>query len=350
MDETSTDNTPFPIANESVPAGTRRVVGVPVPGAYGNQDLSMQVVVCHGRRPGPRVFLSAAVHGDEIMGVEIIRRVLQRVRRKRLRGTLVAVPVVNVFGFMDQSRYLPDRRDLNRCFPGSARGSMAARLAHVFMHEVVQHCSHGIDLHTGAIHRENLPQIRAAIDHPPSRAMAEAFGVPVVLASDLRDGSLRAAVRERDIPIVLYEGGEALRLDEHVIRAGVQGVLQVLIHLGVLAAPPRRIPRPAIARSSLWLRAPRSGLMRLRARLGQNVAEGDRLGVVTGPMGEDEEPIIAPAAGIVIGRQNLPLVNEGDGVLHLACFDDPVVIARIADRIDGFAAVLKEGLQLLDEG
>ncbi|MFW6198438.1 MAG: M14 family metallopeptidase, partial [Acidobacteriota bacterium] len=163
----------FEIGGERVAPGETRRLDLPVARLPTQQMLSLPVKVLHGSRPGPRLWLSAAIHGDEVNGVEIIRRVLDAVRPEELAGTVVAVPIVNVFGFVQQSRYLPDRRDLNRSFPGSRRGSLAARLARLFLTEVVERCSHGIDLHTGSLHRSNLPQVRGDLDDPETRRCAE---------------------------------------------------------------------------------------------------------------------------------------------------------------------------------
>jgi predicted deacylase len=335
---------PIEIAGIEIPPGARQRIDVRVARPYGQAEVSLPTVVVHGRRPGPRLFVSAAVHGDEINGVEVIRRLLGLRGLRRLHGALIAVPVVNVYGFLTQSRYLPDRRDLNRSFPGSPKGSLAARLAHVFMEEVVAHSTHGIDLHTGSSHRSNLPQLRACIDDAETARLARAFGVPVILNSVLRDGSLREAVRERNIPMLVYEAGEALRFDEVGIRAGVRGVLSVMRAIGMLAggAPRRPSIEPLLARTSQWVRAPSSGVLRTGAVLGARVKEGDELGLVADPLGEEEAQVLAPASGLVIGRTNLPLVNEGDALYHLARFDHP---AAAAQRVEEFQAELDPDVQ-----
>jgi len=312
-------------ARIEIPLG-RRVTGAPV---------ALPVEVVHGREPGPSLFVCAAIHGDEINGVEIIRRVLRRRLSRQLRGTLIAAPVVNLFGFIGMSRYLPDRRDLNRSFPGSPSGSLAARTAHVFLEEIVSKATHGIDLHTGAVHRSNLPQVRACLDHEPSRRLAESFGVPVMIDANVRDGSLRQEVLERGIPMVLYEAGEALRFDESAIRSGTRGVQSVMQGLGMLpvrATGARVPPEPFVARSSHWTRAPEAGLLRSRARLGAAVEKGDRLGVIADPFGVEECPVRAPHTGLVIGRTELPLVHEGDALFHIATFEDLEEVAESVSR------------------
>jgi len=324
------------IGGQRVPAGTHAVIELPVTRLYTHAPVTMPVHVVHGRRPGPRLFLTAAIHGDELNGVEIIRRLLRSHSLRGLRGQLFAIPVVNVHGFIHHSRYLPDRRDLNRSFPGSDRGSLAARLAHLVMTEVVARCTHGIDLHTGSMHRSNLPQIRADLGHEETRRLAHAFGVPVLLDDTSRDGSLRQAAAELDIPTLLYEAGEALRFDEVSIRAGVRGIEHVMRELGMLA--PRRTRRvaavdPVVARASSWVRAPASGILNASVAPGARVHRGDPLGTISDPYGERETTVSAPHGGIVICRSNLPLANEGDALFRVARFD---AADEVVERLEAF--------------
>ncbi len=323
MKSSSTRESLF-IANHEVAPGTRNRLKIRVASDVTGSDMDLPVEVLCGREPGPRLFVSAAIHGDEINGVEIIRRVLKTLSVRRLRGSVVAVPIVNVFGFIGQSRYLPDRRDLNRSFPGSASGSLASRLAYTFLKEVVERSTHGIDLHTAAVHRKNLPHIRACLDDEETMNLAQAFGTPLVVNADLRDGSLRAAVADLGIPILVYEAGEALRFDETSIRAGVRGVKSVMKHLGMLPSKESsNTTRPLTALSTTWVRAPVSGIVRPNVKLGNLVSEGDRLAAIAGPLGARDTIVTAPKKGIVIGKAELPLVNEGDALFHLAMFDRP---------------------------
>lgn len=317
---------PIRVHDVEVHPGERKRIEIPVVRRYTHSDVSLATYVVHGKEPGPRLFLSAAIHGDEINGVEVIRRLLGMAVMKRLHGALLAVPVVNVYGFAAHSRYLPDRRDLNRSFPGSPTGSLASRIAHELMTHVVANSTHGVDIHTGSNHRTNLPQVRACLDDKPTKDLARAFGAPVIIDANVRDGSLRQAGLERQIPTLLYEGGEALRFDEFAIRAGVRGVLNVMRYIGML--PPskkdsERRPKvePYVARSTTWVRAPESGIMRSTARLGASVEKGQRLGIIGDPLGHNEVEVLASATGVVIGHTNLPLVNEGDALFHIATFD-----------------------------
>ncbi len=246
---------PFSLAGHTVMPGQRLQIDVPVARLYTHTPLHIPVEVVHGRKEGPVMLVCGGIHGDEINGVEIVRRLLRSKTINSLRGTLIAVPVVNVFGFLQQTRYLPDRRDLNRCFPGSEKGSLGGRIAALFRDEIVGHATHIIDLHTGALHRTNLPQIRAQLSTgSETERMADAFGAPVILNAELREGSLRHYAQSRGIPVLTYEAGEALRFDEWAIVPGVQGVLRVMRRLGMLTGEQRRrAPAPAeLANGSSW--------------------------------------------------------------------------------------------------
>lgn len=315
---------PFELAGIRVAAGTRIQIDVPVARLYTHAPLHIPVEVVHGRRQGPTLLVCGGIHGDEINSVEIVRRLMRSRRIQGLHGTLIAVPIVNVFGFMQHSRYLPDRRDLNRCFPGSETGSLGARVAALFSEQIVDHATHIIDLHTGAIHRTNLPQIRAQLS-PGSETerMANAFGAPVILNAELREGSLRHYAQTRGIPVLTYEAGEALRFDEWAISTGVRGVIRVMRRLGMLAGEHRTRPLPPaeLANGSSWARAPIDGILRPKVRLGTRVAKGDVLGKVADPFGNAEASVEAMADGIVIGMSRLPLANEGEALFHIARFD-----------------------------
>ena len=308
----------FGIGTVRIRAGSARALELPITKLVTGADVSLPVRVVHGREDGPTVWLSAAIHGDEVVGVEVIRQVLAGLDPKTFRGTLIAVPIVNVLGFMNGDRYLPDRRDLNRSFPGSARGSLASRVAHLFMTEVVAKCEVGIDLHTGADRRSNLPQVRADLDDARTRELAEAFGAPVMLHAKIRDGSLRGAAREEGATVLLYEGGENLRMDGYAVDAGVRGVRRVLAALG-MTEPTTAPEEPSReCRSSGWVRARRTGIFDLDVELGQEVVDGERMGSLHDSFGKTLAAVYANRTGVVIGRNEAPLVNSGDALVHIA--------------------------------
>ena len=279
-----------------------------------------------------------------MIGVEIVRRLLGAAPLHSLAGTLLAVPIVNTYGFLANSRYLPDRRDLNRCFPGGPTGSMASRLADIFMREIVLRAHVGIDLHSAAIHRTNLPQIRLTPGNPRIAALGRAFGAPVMLNSRLREGSLRMAAEEAGIDVLLFEGGEGLRFDELAARSGVSGILRVMQALGMVgqSGVPRMRGATVMCSGSRWFRAPVGGLLRSYRATGDAVAEGTVLGAISDPFGEVEAEVICDEAGIVIGRTNMPVVYEGEALFHVAS------TLRAAAAADG-AAEQMDAAPLFDE-
>lgn len=310
------------VGDSLIRPGSRSQVQIPVAALPGtSMPVTLDVEVVHGVEPGPRVWVSAAIHGDELNGIESIRRLRELIDPRRLRGALWLVPVVNTFGLINESRYLPDRRDLNRSFPGSLRGSLAARVAAIFMREVVAHCAYGIDLHSGSDGRTNLPQIRANLDNPESRRCALAFGAPVTMHSQLRDGSLRMAADRLDKHVLLHEAGEAMRYEEDAIRSGVEGALRVMNILGMLMDPPDIAPasgdRP-IVRGTRWIRAKASGLLSRAVDSGTRVERGQLLGSIRNTFGDRRARLLAPADGVVVGMALNPLVRQGDAIVHLA--------------------------------
>lgn len=323
----------FEIGGVVVPAGRRATVDLPISLLSTHTPMALPVHVVHGRHDGPTLFVSAAVHGDEIIGIEIVRRLLKMSALRKVRGTLLCVPVVNVFGLIAHSRYLPDRRDLNRSFPGSEHGSLAGQLAHVFLTDIVKRSDYGIDIHSAAIHRVNLPQIRVSPDQPRAMELADAFSPPAIITARVRDGSLRRAAIEAGVAVLIYEAGEALRFDEVAVRVGVKGILRVMQHLGMIRTSRARPSEIASVRSSstYWIRAPQGGIVRSPRTLGSRVDVGDTIGYVGDPMGETESPIEARKAGIIIGLSNMPVVNRGDALFHIA---EPTALRTAQQRIE----------------
>lgn len=319
--------------------GERKRVQLEVGSLFDYTKLNIPIEVIRGKEEGPVLFISAAIHGDEINGVEILKRLLHKSVLKKIKGTLIAVPVVNVFGFNNKSRYLPDRRDLNRSFPGSPQGSLAARLAHIFMKEIVSKCTHGIDLHTGAIHRTNLSQIRACLDDPETEALARAFGVPVIVHSKFRDGSLREAARKKQVATLLFEGGEALRFNEQVIKAGLKGCLAVMQNIGMIPPAKVKSQQPTakvfVAQQSYWVRAHHSGSFRSTRKIGDLVEENDLLAIISDTFGCEPYEVRATERGIIIGMATLPLVNKGDAMVHIATFKNSLRVKKALEVYDG---------------
>jgi predicted deacylase len=321
------------INDQAIPRGEARTVHLHLAKMYDTTELAMPVRVIRGLETGPTIFVSGAIHGDEIVGPEVIRRLLMSPKLKQIRGTLIAVPIVNVFGYNARSRFLPDGRDLNRVFPGSRRGSLAARIASRFMAEIVAKADLGIDIHSAPQHRFNLPQIRANLDDAETLRLAKNFGTPVLLNSKLRDGSMREAADKAGIRLLLFEGGEGLRHDNQVIKLALRGIWRTMVELNML---PRTVvkkgrSKPFVARGSHWIRSPQSGSLRTLKSLGAFVSEGTKLATINDAMGTSRIVVRARSAGIIIGESRLPLVNKGDALFHIATIR-PQLAAQFEDQ------------------
>lgn len=307
------------LGGAEVPAGARTDLLLKVSESYTGDRTSIPVTVVNGDHPGPVLFVTAAIHGDELNGIGVVRELLGRVEPSGLDGALICVPVVNVLGMQFHSRYLPDRRDLNRCFPGSPGGSTASRIAHTLMTEIVQKADAGIDLHTAANRRMNLPQVRTSLADPQARALAQAFGAPFVIDASIRPGSLRDAADRVGVPVLTYEGGQALRFEDEVIGVGVAGVLRVMAALRMTDGPPPDEAGQIVeCDETHWIRADHGGILDLHVSPGDLVTAGQPLWTVTGPFGRERSQKTSPYEGYVIGMTTLPLVNPGDAVLHIA--------------------------------
>jgi uncharacterized protein len=337
----------FQLGGHSIAPGHHALVDLPVASLLSHAPVKLTARVWRGKRPGPCLMVTACLHGDEVCGAEVVRRVMMAPALKRLRGTLIAVPVMNMTSFMAGTRYLPDRRDLNRLFPGAAAGSLGARLAKVMTGELLPLVDAVIDMHSGAVNRGNLPQVRVTSNDRASMELAKAFNPPAILVSSTREGSFREACRVAGKPVVLYESGEALRLDAATIRFGMQGVFSVMRHLEML--PPRkkgevRKTPTVVCRRSAWDRAPLGGLFTPLVGLGKAVNEGDMLGFVGDPFGPREVPVTASLSGFVIGRSNEGLVGEGDALFHIAMTSDPTEAEEgIVESGEALPAIPDEG-------
>lgn len=311
-------NEPITVGDVTVKPGRKVQIELPFARVVTGATESLPVKVINGRSSGPHVWLSAAIHGDELNGIQIIQRVLKELDAKTLRGAVIAVPIVNPLGFIIGSRYLPDRRDLNRSFPGSARGSTASRLAHLFMEQIVDQCAVGLDLHTATNHRINIPQIRADLDDETTVKLTRAFGAPFSIHARLRDGSLRQAATERGKSVLLYEAGQAHRFDTDAVNAGVVGVMRTLRSLGMIDARLPRTKPTRLIRRTRWVRARRGGIADFQVELGDRVEKGDVVASISDAFGMRPTGVKAPETGWVIARTLQPLVNSGDALIHIA--------------------------------
>lgn len=327
----------FIFCGEKIFPGEKKVINIPIPNLYSSTPSTMPIYVKHGRQPGPVVLITAALHGDEINGVEIIRRLFKSSKINNIKGTLVAIPVTNSYGFVALSRYLPDRRDLNRSFPGSSSGSLAARLAYLFSSEMLPKVDLLIDLHTGSKHRVNLPQIRVSRDEHKIISLAKAFNAPVILISAIRPGTIRQQAELLNVQVLVYEGGEALRFDEIAIRYGLRGILGVMAELKMIRRSKRLVSSSEVVQTSTWMRAPFSGMIFLKKHLGQKISKDQIIGHIFDPFTTKDEHLIATCDGIIVGRNNLPLVNEGDAIINVASLAGiENIVTDVSDTFEDF--------------
>ena len=323
------------ISDMTIAKGQRKRFEIPIARLFDNTPMKMPVEVIRGSKPGPAMFISGSIHGDEVIGAEIVKRILGRKELAKLHGTLICIPIVNPFGYNNNTRYLPDRRDLNRCFPGSPSGSMASRMAHIFLSEIVEKCEFGIDIHSGSSHRINFPQIRLELKDKEEMKLADAFGAPVILNSSLRPGTLRKAAQERGVKMLLFEGGEALRFDDHSINIALHGILNVMHMIGMLTGE-KTFTTPSTvvtAKSSHWIRAQTSGSLRILKKLGAFAQADDLLGVITDPFGELLSEVRTAKPGIIIATVTMPLINKGNALFHVATLNEMKIIEDEESKI-----------------
>ncbi len=300
---------------------------VEVSESYTAHAVRIPVTVVTGTKPGPVCFVSAAVHGDELNGVGAVRRLITeaKARRPQLKGSLVCLPLVNVLGFHVHSRYLPDRRDLNREFPGNPQGPMAARVAHAIWSKIIRKCRYGIDLHTAAQGQSNLPHVRADLRVPVLRSMAAAFGCEMIYDDPGRKGSLRRTATDQGIPTILLEAGGALEYNEAMIERGFRGCLAALGTLGMMDEPPRQTDFQVSVKKADWIRADKGGLVELKVRPGDLLRKGELLYVNSNPFGREVNRRRAPYTGLVVSTSTVPMVRPGSPICHIVPLTDEQV-------------------------
>lgn len=312
--------------------GERRDMAILATQGFAGQDLEIPIHVWRGKEDGPSVFVTAALHGDEINGTGAVREMILEPGFKLERGTLLLVPVLNVLGFERHSRYLPDRRDLNRCFPGSDSGSMASRFAHRIFEEVIQRCDYGIDLHSAAVRRTNYPHIRGDFSNPEVDTLARAFGTEIMVDTLGPTGSMRRAACDVGCPTILLEAGEVWKVEPTVVEVAHRGILSVLRHLKMVKGKPNVPEFRIIAKKTTWLRAEAGGFLRFHASPGDLVEEGQVLATNTSLLGREQSTIVSPMDGVILGMTTLPSVAPGDPVLNVGRLRQP--IERIERKVD----------------
>lgn len=302
---------PIRLLDGEVKAGTRAKLGWHASNEVAGLQVDTPVLVAHGVSPGPVLCLTSAIHGDELNGIEIVRRVYHSIDPETLSGTLIGVPVVNLVGFQRASRYLPDRRDLNRFFPGNSRGSLASRVAYSFFESVIRHCDYLVDLHTGSFHRTNLPQLRADLSDPRILAMTKGFGAIAVLHSNDRDRSLRSAATRAGIAAVTIEAGEPMRLQPEEVEQGVRAIESLMDSLGMISRFHLWVDPQPVFYESIWVRTSGSGILLGSVEVGDRVEIGQTLGAVVDPVTNARDTLKSPVRGRVLGKALNQVVMPG---------------------------------------
>ncbi|WP_088340053.1 succinylglutamate desuccinylase/aspartoacylase family protein [Robiginitalea sediminis] len=317
---TEKGNNTLEISGTPILPGERKRVEIPIGRLPTGTLIDIPVYVFNAENPGPVLLVQAGLHGDEINGVEVVRRMLQKNLFRVTRGAVMAVPVLNIYGFIHFSRDMPDGKDVNRSFPGSEKGSLAKRMAYHYQEQVMRQMDLAVDLHTGGAQRSNYPQVRYTPGDPQSQSLAEAFGAPLYFGSKLIRGSFRKAAHDMGKPTIIYEAGESKRFDEQAIREGVQGILQLMRHLEMIHAVPalyaERYPSVHVAQRR-WLRSPMAGMFIPEVINGSQVSKGATLGMVTDTYAQREKKIRAPYDGVILALNHQAVVNQGDALFHI---------------------------------
>lgn len=308
---------PFHIQGQTIEAGQHAQVILNIYKLPTHTLIEIPVFIFNGEKPGPTILFLAGMHGDEINGIEVVRKLIKREDVKTLkRGCVVAIPVLNIVSFLLGTRDLPDGRDLNRCFPGSKNGSLGSRIAHDLMETIIPQIDFGIDFHTGGSKISNYPQIRCVFDNKKNLEIAQQFSPLLVLNSPFRENTLREAAAMQGKQILVFEGGESRRFDYESIKEGLNGCLRVLKHHKMIKTEIKTTPTVFLKKSS-WVRAKSSGLFHTTKKSGTHVKKGELIGMICDPYGEVEHELFASADGFIVGVNNQPVVNQGDALIHI---------------------------------
>ncbi len=343
MSDLMAKNKTLKFGNTTIHPGESVALALPLPELYTCAPIYMPVQIIHGKQEGPTLLVCAAKHGNELNGGEIIRRLEKLSLLKNLRGTLIMVPVINVYGLINRSRYLPGGFDLDHYFPGKENGSLAERLAYLFTKEVLSRADYVIDIETGSPNHLNLPQIHVNPEWPNIQALAKAFQAPVVMHTETEEGTIRFAANQMHKTLLVYEAGEALRFNEKAIKVGVQGIINIMRHTEMLpekTAGAKKFFEPTIAQSCRWITAPQSGIVRSQIKLGQQVSTNEKLAQISDPFTNAQgHDVITPYSGVVVGVNHLPLVQEGETLFQIATFER---VATAADQIKAWSQIQSE--------
>lgn len=309
------------ILGHTIAPGESKTIDFSIAKLYTSTQIEIPVIIERAKVPGPIVLMTAGIHGDEINGVEIVRQVIARKINKPKKGTIICIPIVNVFGFLNANRAFPDGRDLNRVFPGSKTGSLASRVAYHLTNEILPYVSYSFDFHTGGSSRFNAPQVRVKPGDENLMGLAKIFNPPFIVISPNIEKSFRTTCDLLGIPVVLFEGGKSRNSDKYIVKYGVDGVIRCLNHLGMLkkgSEIPEAHPETILIEKGKWIRAQKSGLLHVKVDCNKLVQKGEFLATITDPYGTMRFKVLAPNEGYIINVNHAPIVHQGDAIFHLS--------------------------------
>lgn len=325
------------ILNERIALGESKTIDFSIAKLYTATPIEIPIIIERSTIPGPTVLITAALHGDEINGVEVVRQLIARKLNKPKRGTIICVPILNIFGFLNGSRFFPDGRDLNRVFPGTQSGSLASRVAYHFTKKVLPHADYCLDFHTGGASRFNAPQIRIKPGDEKLMELAKIFNAPFTVYSNNIDKSYRSTCSKMGIPSLLFEGGKSLESNKHVVKEGVDGIQRILHHLDMLnkkTVPSSAHGKTVIVEKAKWVRAHKSGLLHVKIDCGKFVTKGELLATITDPYGTMRTRVSSPNDGYIINVNHSPIVHQGDAIFHLSTATSEEETVKEKENID----------------
>ena len=305
------------IGNEIIEPGEEKRIIVNLARLPSHSNIDIHLTISRSKKPGPTLLLSGGLHGDEVNGIEIVRRITEQNLHRPEIGTVICMPIINIYGFLYTSRYVPDGKDVNRSFPGSPTGSLASRVAYYLTKQILPHINYGVDFHTGGADRTNYPQVRCQLKDAVNQELARAFFAPFTLDSPLRPKSMRQVAMRMGKRILVYEGGESGRFDEHAIEHAIKGTLRLMHHLGMRNSSEKPSHASMVISHSSWVRARNSGIFLNNVRYGQEVKKGDTVGFINDPFGDFKLKLKSPVNGYVLGLNNNPIVHQGDAIIHI---------------------------------
>lgn len=308
---------PFIISGKQVLPGEEATISVNIARLPSHSPIDLNIIVARSEIDGPTLLLSGGMHGDEVNGIEIVRRIIEKDQHKPKIGTVICIPIINMYGFIHFSRYVPDGKDVNRSFPGNKNGSLAARVAHYLTNNIIPKIDIGLDFHTGGADRTNFPQIRGVMKEARNKQIAEIFQPSFILNSPFRPKSMRQTAAKMGNQILVYEGGESARFDEFAIQQGINGALRVMKHLGMRERAPEAPHITQVINNSSWVRAKSSGVFLTAVQCGVHVEKNQIIGHINDPFGGTKLKIKSPATGFIIGLNNNPIVHQGDALMHI---------------------------------